>query len=126
MHHRPRNAVDANIRQPLPTRARQPVRALSDARSSAGLRAHGLRQQLFTDLLGAASQARKPSAGCAVRSQLPLRGSPGMRAVRATRSPGSLLSPPQWMGQAPWMAHKILWLGPGRQAAVQIWIATTD
>jgi hypothetical protein len=46
---------DANIRQPFPTRARQPVRASAarDSRQVFGLMGFGW----FADLLGAASQA---------------------------------------------------------------------
>jgi len=68
----------------------------SDARFSAGLRAHGLRRMpTYLALL----PRLKPSAVCAVRSQLPLRGSPGMRVVITTRSPGSLFSLRQNLGR---------------------------
>lgn len=78
----------------------------------------------------------KPSALCAVRSQLPLRGSPGMHAV-TTWSPGSLFSLHPYLGQAPWMGHKILWFdegvnphhngdtSPSRIAARNTWVAVS-
>jgi hypothetical protein len=96
--HRPRTR-QCDIRLPFPTRARQPVRALltRDLRQVFGLMGFGF----DADLLGAASQA-KPSAIRAVRSQLPLRGSPGMRAMITARSPGSLFSPTE----ETWVRHR--------------------
>jgi len=100
---------DANIRQPCPSRARQPVCVPSDARilgRSSGSWALAFRRPTWRCFPGT-----KPSAIRAVRSQLPLRGSPGMRASkRGHRVPFS--ADPQSLGAGTENGHKILWL-PG-------------
>ena len=103
-----RSAANAATRTSASPFPREPDSLCAPFRRAILGRSSGSWASACADLLGVASQAARPSAIHAVRSQLPLRGSPGIHAAITARSPGSLFSllhlgVAQYLGQAPRM-----------------------